>query len=46
VDNIAKAVKERRELDLAEAQELEKVMEQTWAKLPENYQWLKNWEYV
>jgi len=46
VDNIAKAVKERRKLDLAEARELEKVMEQTWAKLPENYQWLKNWEYV
>ena len=46
VDNVAKAVKERRELDLAEAKELEKVMDQTWAKLPENYQWLKDWEYV
>ena len=46
VDNVAKAVKERREFDLAEAKELEKLMDQTWAKLPENYQWLKNWEYV
>jgi predicted aldo/keto reductase-like oxidoreductase len=46
VENVAKAVKERRELDLAEAKELERVMEQTWARLPENYQWLKNWEYV
>jgi aryl-alcohol dehydrogenase-like predicted oxidoreductase len=46
VDNVAKAVKERREFDLAEAEELEKLMNQTWARLPENYQWLKNWEYV
>jgi len=46
VDNIAKAVKERRELDLAETKELKNLMDQTWAKLPQNYQWLKNWEYV
>jgi len=46
VDNVAKAVKERRELDLAEAKELAKAMDQAWAKLPEDYQWLKNWEYV
>jgi predicted aldo/keto reductase-like oxidoreductase len=46
VENVARAVKERRELDLAEARELEKAMNQTWAKLPEDYQWLKNWEYV
>ncbi len=46
VDNVAKAVKERRELDLAEAKELKKIMDQTWARLPENYQWLKDWEYV
>ena len=46
VDNVAKAVKERRELDLAETKELKKIMDQTWARLPENYQWLKNWEYV
>jgi aryl-alcohol dehydrogenase-like predicted oxidoreductase len=46
VDNMAKAVKERRELDVAEAQELEKAMDEAWAKLPADYQWLKDWEYV
>jgi len=46
VDNMAKAVKERRKLDLAEARELEKAMDEAWAKLPANYQWLKDWEYV
>jgi len=46
VDNVAKAVKERRQLDLTEAKELKNLMDQTWAKLPQNYQWLKNWEYV
>ena len=46
VDNVVKAVKERRQLDVAEAEELEKAMDQAWAKLPANYQWLKNWEYV
>jgi aryl-alcohol dehydrogenase-like predicted oxidoreductase len=46
VDNAVKAVMERRELDLAEKAELEKATKQTWAKLPANYQWLRNWEYV
>jgi hypothetical protein len=46
VDNMALAVRERRELDLAEAKELERLNEQTWARLPSEYQWLKEWEYV
>jgi aryl-alcohol dehydrogenase-like predicted oxidoreductase len=46
VNNAAQAVKERRELDLAEAQELKKNMDRAWANLPAHYQWLKNWEYV
>jgi aryl-alcohol dehydrogenase-like predicted oxidoreductase len=46
VDNVAKAVKERRELDVAEAEELRQLMDRTWARLPANYRWLKNWEYV
>jgi len=46
VDNVAKAVMERRELDLAEANELEGAMNEAWAHLPEGYQWLKDWEYV
>jgi len=46
VDNVAKAVKERRELDVAEAEELRQLMDRAWARLPADYQWLKNWEYV
>jgi len=46
VDNVAKAVMERRQLDVAEKAELEEAGKQAWAKLPTNYQWLKNWEYV
>ena len=46
VDNMAKAVAERRTLDLAEAIELEKAMDEAWAKLPPDYQWLKDWEHV
>jgi len=46
VENVAKAVQERRQLDLAEARELEQAMDEAWAKLPPDYQWLKDWEYV
>ena len=46
VDNVVRAVKERRELDAAEAKELEGAMDEAWAKLPPRYQWLKDWEYV
>jgi aryl-alcohol dehydrogenase-like predicted oxidoreductase len=46
VDNMVKALKERRELDAAEAKALEQAMDRAWAKLPADYQWLKNWEYV
>jgi len=46
VDNVVRAVKERRELDVAEAEELEKAMDEAWARLPADYQWLKDWEYV
>ncbi|MHC4151134.1 MAG: aldo/keto reductase [Planctomycetota bacterium] len=46
VDNAAKAVIERRELDMKEQAELQVVGKEMWAKLPQNYQWLKNWEYV
>jgi predicted aldo/keto reductase-like oxidoreductase len=46
VDNLAKAVKERRQLDSAEAKVLEEAMDRAWANLPGHYQWLKNWEYV
>jgi aryl-alcohol dehydrogenase-like predicted oxidoreductase len=46
VDNMAKAVMERRQFDLAEAEELQKATDEMWAGLPKNYQWLKGWEYV
>ncbi|MHC4582890.1 MAG: aldo/keto reductase [Planctomycetota bacterium] len=46
VDNIAKAVMERRKFDVKEKAELENVNKQALATLPENYQWLRNWEYV
>ena len=46
VDNMARAVKEHRQLDVAEAKELEEAMDEAWAKLPASYHWLKDWEYV
>jgi len=46
VDNVVKAVAERRQLDLKETAELEQAGAQAWASLPTHYQWLKNWEYV
>ena len=46
VDNVALAVKERRQLDKEEKAELDAAMERAWANLPVNYQWLKDWEYV
>jgi aryl-alcohol dehydrogenase-like predicted oxidoreductase len=46
VDNVVKAVKEGRELAATEAKELEQAMDEAWARLPTDYHWLKNWEYV
>ena len=46
VDNIALAVKERRQLDVQEKAQLDQAMDHAWASLPANYQWLKDWEYV
>jgi aryl-alcohol dehydrogenase-like predicted oxidoreductase len=46
VDNVAKAVAERRQLDATEKAHLDKVMDEAWARLPSDYQWLKDWEYV
>ena len=46
IDNVAKAVMERRKLDVKEKAELDSASRQAWAKLPSNYQWLKNWEQV
>ena len=46
VDNVAKAVMERRQLDIKEKAELDNANKEALAALPNNYQWLKNWQYV
>ena len=46
VDNVAKAVMERRKLDLKEKAELEKAGREMWARLQPDHQWLKDWEEV
>jgi aryl-alcohol dehydrogenase-like predicted oxidoreductase len=46
VDNAAKAVAERRQLDHAEKAELHKASREMWAKLPPHYHWLRDWEHV
>jgi aryl-alcohol dehydrogenase-like predicted oxidoreductase len=46
VDNVARAVMERRQLDIKEKAELDNVNKEALAALPNNYQWLKNWQYV
>ena len=46
VDNVAKAVTERRKLDVKETAQLDSANRQAWANLPANYQWLKNWQQV
>jgi uncharacterized protein len=44
VDNVAQAIKERRELDKDEQARLERAAEEMYARLPADYQWLKDWE--
>ena len=46
VRNAAQAVGERRRLDLAESRRLQRAVDEMWAGLPRNYQWLREWEYV
>ena len=47
VDNVALAVKERRqELSAPEKAELKAAGREMWANLPQDYQWLRDWEYV
>jgi predicted aldo/keto reductase-like oxidoreductase len=46
VDNVVKAVQERREFDAEERAELHRMGKEMWARLPKDYQWLKQWEYV
>jgi uncharacterized protein len=46
VDNVARAVKERRELDVKEKAEIQRASDRMWANLPGHYEWLREWEYV
>lgn len=46
VDNMAMAVRERRELDGNEKAQLEQLDDEMWAALPQDYQWLHDWKYV
>ncbi len=46
VDNVAPAIKEPRELHADEHAELQRATGDMWARLPADYQWLKDWEYV
>jgi predicted aldo/keto reductase-like oxidoreductase len=46
VDNVVKAVQERRKLAASEEAELHRAGREMWANLPEGYQWLKDWRYV
>ncbi|OHB78599.1 MAG: hypothetical protein A2V98_24665 [Planctomycetes bacterium RBG_16_64_12] len=46
VDNVALAVKERRELDVEEQAELDRAMDRAWANLPYHYRWLKHCEWI
>jgi predicted aldo/keto reductase-like oxidoreductase len=46
VDNVAKAVMERRKFDIKEKAELENANKHALASLPRNYQWLRDWQYV
>jgi len=46
VKNAARAVTERRRFDRAEARRYEEAVTEMWANLPEDYQWLREWEWV
>ena len=46
VDNVARAVAERRKLDAKEKAELDVAGRRMWANLRPDHQWLKDWEYV
>ena len=46
VDNIVAAIHEPRTLTDEEQAELNEISRETWRRLPADYQWLKQWEYV
>jgi hypothetical protein len=39
-------VKEKRQLDQMEKAALDQAGKEMWTRLPDDYQWLKEWDYV
>lgn len=46
VNNAVRAIRERRELDMSEAAELDQAATDMLAGLPPDYHWLREWEWV
>ena len=46
VKNAAAAIKERREFNEDEQAVYDEMTKDMWAKLPQDYQWLRDWEWV
>jgi aryl-alcohol dehydrogenase-like predicted oxidoreductase len=46
VDNIARAVAEKRSLDPKEKAELDRAASQMWARMDPSYRWLRGWQHV
>ena len=46
VKNAAAAVKERRQFERAEVERYQRLTARMWERLPEDYHWLRNWEWV
>lgn len=46
VKNAAAAVRQRRQLDLAETGRLAQIVREMWSGLPLGYQWLRQWQWV
>ena len=46
VGNMARAIREPRELQPEEQAELSQATDAMWARLPSDYEWLRDWEYV
>jgi aryl-alcohol dehydrogenase-like predicted oxidoreductase len=46
VRNAARAVQERRQFDLAESRQFDEMAAEMWTNLPQDYHWLRQWQWV
>jgi aryl-alcohol dehydrogenase-like predicted oxidoreductase len=46
VENVARAIAERRKLDREERSELDRAATRMWARIHPSHAWLRNWEFV